>query len=113
MQRRWVLLCAAIDVVVILLVALVYGYPVGGVVWNESQVHRLAQVAGPNRAESESRVAIRETLAAARWGRFKTLWAGDCPSREMELLTENGWVPVTVTCPGGFFLDCLPPPVSR
>lgn len=97
-----------------LLVTMLLLYPVGGVIWRSDQVHRLAQIAGERRSETDSPAAIREALAAARSGRirliFKALRGEECPPRDLEFLTDAGWVPVRIHCPGGFFLDYLPHP---
>lgn len=101
-------------VVAALTVAALLCYPVGGAVWSAGQVHQLAQVNGNGRSETGSRAAIAEALSGVRADPFRRLWSAitgnECRPRRLEFLTDSGWVPATVQCPSGFFLDFVPPP---
>ena len=91
-------------------------YPVGGEVWSAGQVSRLAQVDGDLRSETGSEAAIGEAVAGVRVDRLKRFLSSvtgeECHPRQLEFLTVAGWVPATVQCPDGFFLDFVPTPIQ-
>lgn len=110
-MRRRVAFAAAL---LVLLSALLYRWPVGGVIWHAGQVERLALVTGEGRYETTSRPAIAEALGGARLDRFRLLLrpltGQRCGPRDLAFRTASGWVDLRVHCPGDLFLDYLPWP---
>lgn len=89
-------------------------YPVEGVIWSADQVDRLAQVNGELRSETDGQAAIQEALDGLRFDRFRRILHAvtgkPCHSRDLQLLTDSGWIAATVECPSGLFMDFWPPP---
>lgn len=90
-----------------------FGYPVGGSIWSAGQVTGVAMVRGESQLELRDpawvRRAAEEVILAARVDRFRRfipgIPRGQCNPLDLSLETAKGWVGVELHCTSGLMFD--------